>query len=285
LRAQLLASEPSAIDITCWKVLHGQAERRFAAESRRIGGERLLWHSPGNDPLTLIRSDFPFDFTRSNAAGGSYGQGIYFSEHAIYGGRILPCRVSELDAADGLAGQPPAVGDDVMLGDGLETYNVLRVDADGTCQLRRLRWNAQRREQLHEDIERRLGDGEHGTTLWRHADRRYAILTAVALGRVHALGHEFNEDLQRAPNGYHSVSGTEGDLEIEQVSNRSAWYEEWRDDMAPLRERGSEYGLQYIVYHEVQTCPRFIVRYRRRRLGPPPPKASRGRGRGRGRGQ
>ena len=236
LRAQLLASEPNAFDVAVWKVQHGQAERRFTAESKRIGSERLLWHSPGKDPLTLIRSDFPFDFTRSNATGGSYGKGIYFSEHASYGGRILPCRVSELDAADGLAGQPPAVGDDLMLGDGLETYNVLHVDADGTCLLRRLRWNAQRREQWHADIEHRLGDGEHGTVRWRQADRRYAILTAVALGNVHPLGREFRQDLQRAPDGCHPVSGTEGDLHIEQVTNRSRWYEEWKDDMAPLLE-------------------------------------------------
>ena len=56
-----------------------------------------------------------------------------------------------------------------------------------------------------------------------------------------------------------------------QVSNRSEWYEEWREDLAPLRERGAEYGMQYVVYHETQVRPQFIVRYRRKRLGPSPP--------------
>ena len=289
LTTMLLDSEPTATDIVIWKVQHAQAERRFKAESTRIGNERLLWHSPGiADPLTLVRSDFPFDFTRSNAAGGSYGKGIYFSEHAMYGGRILPCRVSELDDADGLSTQSPAVGDDVMLGDGLETYNVLRVELDGTCQLRRLRWDAHHKEQTHQDEIHRLGNGEDDTVLWRYADRRYAILTAVALGNVNLFGAEFREDLQRAPDGFHSVSGTEGDLAISQVLSRSDWYQEWRVDMAPLRQRGAEYGLQHVVYHEVQTCPRFIVRYRRKRVGPAPPErssSSRGRGSGRGRGR
>lgn len=278
--ARLLASEPSATDVAIWRVHHGQSEHRFKGEVNRIGNERLLWHSPGNDPLTLVQSDFPFDFTRSNRAGGSYGKGIYFSEHAIYGGRILPCRVSQLDDADGLSGHPPAVGDDIMLiGAGPETYTVLSVGADGMCQLRRLRWavtNAggrARQEPLHPDLWIRLGNGESGTRLWHYADRRYAIVTAVALGRVHAYGREFNERLERAPEGFHAVSGTEGDLDILQVSHRSRWYQEWREDMAPLSQRGAEYGLQYVVYHEIQTCPRFIVHYRRKRLGGPPPPA------------
>ena len=277
--AQLHASEPDAKDVAVWRVRASDAPPPLAYEAhhREHGNEHWLWHSPGKDPLTLLRSDHFFDHTYGN--GGSYGNGTYFSEHAIYGGRILPCRVSELDAADGSGGQPPNVGDDVLLdGEGSAVFNVISCDGANYCLLRQLRWDCHGRaaEPCHKDVWRRLGDGAGDSTLWRSADVRYAILTKVSLGKCHEYGSEDpergSERLRRPPGGCQSVSGTESDLNIIQVANRIKWYPEWEQEFAPLRDRGHEYGLQYAIWHpQEQACPEYIVRYRRKRVGPPPP--------------
>ena len=100
---------------------------------------------------------------------------------------------------------------------------------------------------------------------WRYADRRYSILAAVALGRVKDYGEQLCDSLERAPDGYDSVSGTEDDLNIVQVTNRCKWYPEWQLDLAPLKEKGREFGRQHVIFHESQVTPRFIIRYRRKR--------------------
>ena len=282
VRAQLLQSVDDAFDVRVWSVRREVQEAMYKLELKRIGNEQLLWHSTRDtDPTTLVFADHPFDKTRSGL--GSYGSGLYFSKHAIYGGRILPCRVAKLDEADGVSGALPAKGDDVMLlrelprgGSDLAVYTVLDIGADGNSMLYRLPWNASRKERPNAIEHCRLGNGVGDTTLWRYADRRYSILAAVALGRVKDYGKAFRESLERAPDGYHSVSGTEGDLNIQQVTDRCKWYPEWERDFAPLQERGCEFGQQYVVFHESQAVPRFIIRYRRKRAVSPswqPPPA------------
>ena len=160
-----------------------------------------------------------------------------------------------------------------MLGEEPAAYNVLSVGDNGNCTLRRLRWCVDPGDKLQPDVAKRLGDGKNGTTLWRYSDRRYTILTAVALGETMKYGSAFKPRLQRPPDGYNSVSGTEGDLDIQEVEGRME-YAEWEQDMKPLRKNGAKYGLQYVVHHESQINPLFIVRYRRKRKGPPPPEAA-----------
>mmetsp|Transcript_18840 Transcript_18840/g.48419 ORF Transcript_18840/g.48419 Transcript_18840/m.48419 type:complete len:504 (+) Transcript_18840:670-2181(+) len=277
VQQRLCASESGAFDVCVWRIRHEVRDAKYKLEADRIGNEKLLWHSSSNtDPSTLVFSDYPFDKTRG--AGGSYGSGLYFSEHAIYGCRILPCRVSRLDEADGISGALPACGDDVMLVrklakgcDDLATYEVISIDADGNAKLDRLPWSAKKRERPATLTECRLGDGTAGTTLWRYADRRYSILAAVALGNVKEYDSECDDRLERAPDGFHSVSGTEQDLNIIQVLNRRKWYPQWKREFASLQEKGKEYGRQHVVYHESQAKPQFIVRYRRKRVADPVP--------------
>ena len=75
-----------------------------------------------------------------------------------------------------------------MLGEEPAAYNVLSVGDNGNCTLRRLRWCVDPGDKLQPDVAKRLGDGKNGTTLWRYSDRRYTILTAVALGETMKYG-------------------------------------------------------------------------------------------------
>jgi len=265
VQRRLEESVPDAFDVRVWRVHRQAHETKYKLEADRIGNEQLLWHSSSNtDPTELVFSGYPFDKTKSG--GGSYGEGLYFSKHAIYGGRILPCRVSQLDVADGLRGELPQVGDDVMLvgrDRDLATYCIEGVTGD-MFSIRKLRWDAHRKEAV-EPKQIRLGDGRGDSTLWRFADRRYSILASVALGKCRDYGRDCKDTLRGPPSKCHSVSGTELDLHIKQVVNRREWYPEWTADYEPLAKHGSKYGEQYVVPHEDQACPRFIVRYRRRR--------------------
>lgn len=134
------------------------------------------------------------------------------------------------------------------------------------CLLRKLRW---KKSDKLTTVELRLGNGEGGTTLWREGDLYYAILTRVALGQVQDFGRATKDKLRRPLAPFNSVSGTENDLRIQQVEWRSG-FEELKLDYQPLRERGSVLGRQYAVYHNIQTCPLYVVRYRRRRGRPRP---------------
>lgn len=260
IEANLRRSFPDAFEVQIWRVHRAASEAMYQTELKRVGNERLLWHSTSDtDPLKLVFSDHPFDSTY--AVGGSYGAGLYFSEHAVYGGAILPCRNSALDVDDGLRGKMPEVGDDVMLtSDSKASYTILELDGT-TAVLQKLRWNARKHEKkLEKPFPHDLSDGG-----WRFADRRYAIVAAVALGETKDYGRETDEDLERAPDGYHSVTGTENAFHIQQTLNRINWYPEWKPEFRPLVEHGREFGRQYVVFHETQAVPRFIVRYRSRR--------------------
>jgi len=244
VQRRLEESVPDAFDVRVWRVHRQAHETKYKLEADRIGNEQLLWHSSSNtDPTELVFSGYPFDKTKSG--GGSYGEGLYFSKHAIYGGRILPCRVSQLDVADGLRGELPQVGDDVMLvgrDRDLATYCIEGVTGD-MFSIRKLRWDAHRKEAV-EPKQIRLGDGRGDSTLWRFADRRYSILASVALGQCKDYGPHFKETLRGPPRGCNSVSGTELDLHIKQVVNRREWYPEWTADYEPLAKHGSKYGEQ-----------------------------------------
>ena len=136
--ALLHKSLPDASQITVWRIDHPHAHL-YHRELGRISNEKLLWHSPSaSDPLMNIESDYPFHPTFSS--GGSYGRGSYFSEHAIYGDRLLPCRRSKLDETTNE--RLPVAGDDILLPGSPAVYSVQRVGLEsdaGCCRLQRQR--------------------------------------------------------------------------------------------------------------------------------------------------
>ena len=103
----------------------------------------------------------------------------------------------------------------------------------------------------------------HGTNV------RQLILAKVALGACKEYGSDKSPDTKAmAPNGYHSVSGTEGDM---------AFIKGWiNDELAQpphlqnkkqlagyrtLVANGAEYGRQYVVHRSNQAYPAYLVTY------------------------
>ena len=228
---------------------------------------------------------------RSLPLAGTYGHGtICFSQAAIYGDRLLPCRVSALDEPPPAGYGLPCVGDDVLLDDASApgVYEVVHVgastDSAAMCSLRKLRWerpSAWTGGTLKEvpPIWRRLGaGGTDGAIPWRPADMRHTILSTVALGRCKDYGRaEPNVDgdgPEREPAGYHSVQGTECDLTdiqgkgIPQVVYRRHTTDfQW--DYQPLVARGREFGRQFAIWRDEYARPDYVVSYRRRRTRAP----------------
>ena len=219
---------------------------------------------------------------------------ICFSEHAIYGDRLVPCRTSDLHPAADLG--LPCVGDDILLDNATAVYEVEHVGVDGDparCILRKLRWNKGERggclpkfrgHTAGRSVSLRLGAGGDDTFAWRPADRRYTILSTVALGRCKDFGGgepNYFGDVKREPSGYHSVQGTERDLTdtskgglkggIPQiVFRRSKECTDYRHDYQPLVQRGREFGRQYAIWRSEYARPQYLVTYHRRRTRAPP---------------
>uniref|UniRef100_A0A7S2J5K0 PARP n=2 Tax=Haptolina brevifila TaxID=156173 RepID=A0A7S2J5K0_9EUKA len=282
VEAKLKDSISDCQQVTVWKVHHHRSLAHYKITLQRHGNEHELWHSPSDtDPLTLLESEYPFDPTFS--IGGSYGNGVYFSEHAIYGDRILPCRRSrpKADVASdhelgdlvaeawedpaGLSGAMPHAGDEITLGDKPAVYVVQE-----NGQLLEKRWDV-RKKSPHQakSPPKALGNGSDGTILWHSADLRYTILSNVVLGKMQDYGEKFKPSLKREPPGHQSASGTERHLDIAQVNVRKDW-SEWQGDFDPLVKHGDVYGRQYCVWRPNMVTPSFLVRYRRKSgLAPP----------------
>jgi len=243
-----------------WRIQHQDAWERFHVERYKKGGEKWVWHSSSyTDPLVLVEDDKPF--SSKYADNGSYGRGLYFAEHAIYCDQIVPCRRSELKP---YASGRPSVGDDIIGGkDDPVVWNVTAVGAVGDanmCSLRRMRWRASDAFKPREHDER-LGSGSQGTTRWQPADVKFVFLARVALGKTKPFGNKCKVGMREAP-GFDSWSGTEADLQIDNLTERVK-FEEYRVDCANLLANGSKYGMQYVVDSDgaAQTYPAYLVEY------------------------
>lgn len=268
-------SLPDAEVIQVWSLQHRDAWERFWLERHKFGGEAWLWHSSSRiDPLLRLGSDYPFSADHIEK-GGSYGNGFYFAQHALYSDQVVPCRVSELKPP----GQgTPQVGDDILLGPKLNSrrqddphvvYNVQSVYQDGTCKLKSLRWNE---DDKAVTIRERLG--AEGCRKWYDADDKFIFLSRVCLGNPKDFGRRCDDELEdmkgyKLPEGYHSWTATEGHLYETHLPGRSK-FPEYEIDAKAALDKGGIYGRQYVIgaNGNSRIYPGYLVRYINRRSRP-----------------
>ena len=163
----------------------------------------------------------------------------------------------------------PEEDQDILLSDEQAVWNVATLNdpIDGRPKLTRLRWN---RAEAAKSSEQFLD----ATTQWRPADVKFIFLSRVALGKCYDYGSKFAKSTNFAPTGYHSWSGTEGDLDISNLTEREK-FDEYAADCKALLAKGSEYGRQYIVGSDASsyTYPAYLIEYECKRTRPKPQAA------------
>ena len=139
-----------------------------------------------------------------------------------------------------------------------------KVDGDpAMCELRPLPWD--QRKGRKKPSFARLGGGEGGTAPWASADQRFLLLLDVAAGVARDYGPKEPNlkggKMPREPaGGYHSVTGTEQDLSVEEgIGIPQLVYREscpeWKHDLEPLVREGGRFGRQYAVWRGEQVSP------------------------------
>ena len=97
--------------------------------------------------------------------------------------------------------------------------------------------------------------------------QRQLILTNVALGNCKDyMESNAPETKAIAPNGYHSVSGTEGNMAfmqgwIDKERQKTTPSQRLIDDYQALLDNGAKYGRQYVVNRSNQAYPAYLVTY------------------------
>jgi len=169
------------------------------------------------------------------------------------------------------AGALPALGEDVLLRaearpDQVFEVAATKVDGDpAMCELWPLPWDHKQKGRKKKPSFARLGGGEGGTAPWASADQRFLLLLDVAAGVARDYGPKEPNlkggKMPREPaGGYHSVTGTEQDLSVEEgIGIPQLVYREscpeWKHDLAPLVRDGWRFGRQYAVWRGEQVSP------------------------------
>jgi len=84
------------------------------------------------------------------------------------------------------------------------------------------------------------------------------ILTHVFTGNCKDYGGGWARTLQMAPEGFHSVCGTESNQQVAVVKH----FANFGDRMAKsLLKKGDVYGKQYVVFESYQAYPMYVVTY------------------------
>ena len=88
------------------------------------------------------------------------------------------------------------------------------------------------------------------------SNEKQLILANVVLGNMMDYGNQILQERKAIePNGYHSLSGTEGDMQFLKPHQGMPQYR-------ALFEQGSKYGRQYVVHRSNQTYPAYLVTYK-----------------------
>eukprot|EP00040_Diaphanoeca_grandis_P036242 m.230481 g.230481 ORF g.230481 m.230481 type:complete len:151 (-) comp33580_c2_seq20:58-510(-) len=125
----------------------------------------------------------------------------------------------------------------------------------------------------------KVGDKSYGTGVYlaEHAIYSHAIcshdmdgggkqllLAKVVLGNIKDYGPIIPDRCAAIePEGYHSVSGTEEDMEFLRHSKHTMLEQkEWTPVVQKLVDNGKEFGRQYVVHRSDRVYPAYLVTYR-----------------------